>query len=258
MPMAGVAMRYLGFTFRTVLKNLKDGLGQLREQLPRIAAAVDALETAIDLELPRQGIERGHGKPPSAKGDPVGVIKRRRNHNSYLRRKNKKLEEVALKCAVGKGTGSPICFAKVALADPLSNARAWARSLRDLHVESAGWMHRKNIGRVRDAFVGSAKSHMDASAGAQVAEGYRLQREVALASRCDFPVARQQRAPAGRSTWPLCCSTSRTRRPCDSAPSPSTTLPSRCGVASRQYSSTLFGCTATSPKGTRYLWSSTP
>ena len=49
--------------------------------------------------------------------------------------------------------------------------------------DNAGSMHRKAIDGVRDAFVDIAKDSMDAAASALVAEGYRLQKEAALAPR---------------------------------------------------------------------------
>ena len=168
---------HLGKRLRTPLQRFHAALDPLATELPETAAALANLEEALDAELPpyprarRVGRRREYGNR-----DPEHVHRILRWRVANLKSKVKQLKK-ALKQHeqpfAGKRALTVPCLTKVALSYPPNNARAFARSLRDLLGADSVGLHRKAIDSIRDAFVEEVKTQMNGLAEQGVAHAAR-------------------------------------------------------------------------------------
>jgi len=149
----------LGRQLRQLLAKFHTCFDADAARLPNIAAALQALESAVQEALPPWQLRAhaGIGRPRAK--DP---LRSRRNAVAYAKAKVRRLQEKLrtlelVKRRKGVGRLSPLFLARAALASPTTSARSFEKTWSDLVGSGDRGISRRQIARIRDAFVGVLK-----------------------------------------------------------------------------------------------------
>ena len=194
---------HLSRRLRIPLRKFHGAFDPVAAEFGEIQAALQGLDAAMNRFLPLRRsdplpLARGSSLLPLARearrrryaADPNAEVVSLRQQRSRLRAKVWNLQQELDRMRAPKDACPVPMLTTVALSFPPTNARAFARSLRDLLPKGqSDWLYRKRIDAIRDAFVHVAQEKVADHAASKIAAAARAQLPAAPGAQGSSSVA---------------------------------------------------------------------